>query len=159
MAIYYSMNINNQNLILRDLCASDYYKNYLDLLGQLSKIDKNEIKFEDFLYFINSLEERNVVFIIENKNTEEIVACATVYIENKIIHNMGKVCHVEDVVVDKSMRGTGLGKILMGFIQEYANKMRCYKTILDCTEENIGFYEKCGFKTNGVQMALYHSSL
>lgn len=159
MVIYYSLDINSQNLILRDLCINDYYKNYLDLLGQLSKIDKEQIKFEDFLKFVNDLEERNVVFIIENKNTEQIVACATVFIENKIIRNMGKVCHVEDVVVDKSMRGTGLGKILMGFIKEYANKMGCYKTILDCSEHNVGFYEKSGFTRNGAQMALYNSSL
>lgn len=157
MAIYYSMQINNETLILRDLCFSDYYKNYFDLLGQLSKVDKEQITYEDFLDFVTNIDERNKVFIIENKNTDQIVACATVFIENKIIRNMGKVCHVEDVVVDNSMRGSGLGKMLMGFIQEYANNMGCYKTILDCSQHNVGFYEKCGFKNNGVQMALYHS--
>ena len=66
---------------------------------------------------------------------------------------------VEDVVIDNSMRGTGMGKILMDFIKDYSHKMSCYKIILDCSEHNIGFYEKCGFKINCTQMALYHSSL
>jgi glucosamine-phosphate N-acetyltransferase len=159
MTIYYSLDLNNETFVLRDLCVDDYSKNYLDLLGQLSKIDKEQVKFQDFLDFINELNERNKVFIIENKDTDKIIACATVFIENKIIHNMGKVCHVEDVVVDNSMRGTGMGKILMGFVNEYANKMGCYKTILDCAQHNVVFYEKCGFKNNGFQMSLYHSSL
>lgn len=28
----------------------------------------------------------------------------------------------------------------------------CYKVILDCSEENASFYEKCGLSRNGVQM-------
>lgn len=157
MAIYSSMEINNQCLVLRDISLEDYHKNYLDLLGQLSKIDKEQISVQDFFNFINELNERNKVFIIENRTSDKIIACATVIIENKLIRNMGRACHVEDVVVDNSMRGLGMGKILMNFINEYATKMGCYKTILDCAEHNIVFYEKCGFKSHGVQMALYHS--
>lgn len=159
MTIHNSFFLRNETFILRDLCANDYYNNYLDLLGQLSKIDKDQIHFSEFCNFVNDLQERNKVFIIENKTTEKIVACATILIENKIIHNMGKVCHVEDVVVDNSVRGTGIGKILMDFVKTYSNQLGCYKIILDCSEYNVGFYEKCGFKVNGAQMALYHSSL
>jgi len=159
MTIYHSFVLSDEPFILRDLSANDYYNNYLDLLAQLSKIDKDLIHFSEFSNFINDLEERNKVFIIENKNTKQVVGCATILIEYKIIHNMGKVCHVEDVVIDNCMRGTGMGKILMDFIKDYSHKMGCYKIILDCSEHNIGFYEKCGFKINGTQMALYYSSL
>jgi len=31
----------------------------------------------------------------------------------------------------------------------------CYKIILDCSEKNVPFYEKCGFKKKEVQMAFY----
>jgi len=110
MTIYTTIDVNNQVFILRDLCVEDYFKNYFDLLGQLSKIDKEQINLDDFSNLVNTLEERNKIFIIENKNNQQIVACATVIIEHKIIHNMGKVCHVEDVVVDNSMRGLGIGK-------------------------------------------------
>tara|TARA_B100000768_G_C11038700_1_gene273264 strand:+ start:433 stop:573 length:141 start_codon:yes stop_codon:yes gene_type:complete len=31
----------------------------------------------------------------------------------------------------------------------------CYKSILNCSEKNIGFYEKCGYKFKEVSMAKY----
>ena len=36
-----------------------------------------------------------------------------------------------------------------------AERMGCYKVILDCSEENQPFYEKCEFKRKEVQMARY----
>jgi len=35
----------------------------------------------------------------------------------------------------------------------------CYKIILDTSEKNVGFYQKSGFVTKEVQMALYKSKL
>jgi hypothetical protein len=32
----------------------------------------------------------------------------------------------------------------------------CYKSILDCSEANEGFYVKCGFKRAGLEMAHYY---
>ena len=34
----------------------------------------------------------------------------------------------------------------------------CYKVILDCSADNQGFYEKCGYEYKGVQMAYYKPS-
>jgi glucosamine-phosphate N-acetyltransferase len=31
----------------------------------------------------------------------------------------------------------------------------CYKIILDCSEKNVQFYEKCGFKKKEVEMVWY----
>ena len=33
-----------------------------------------------------------------------------------------------------------------------AKNVGCYKAILDCSEANKPFYEKCGYKVAGVQM-------
>lgn len=33
--------------------------------------------------------------------------------------------------------------------------MGCYKVILDCSEDNVRFYERCGFVRKEVQMAAY----
>ena len=35
---------------------------------------------------------------------------------------------------------------------EMAKQNGCYKVILDCSESNVGFYEKCGFDNKGYQM-------
>jgi hypothetical protein len=35
---------------------------------------------------------------------------------------------------------------------EFSKAAGCYKTILDCSEDNVPFYEKCGLKKKEVQM-------
>lgn len=37
----------------------------------------------------------------------------------------------------------------------YARCRGCYKVILDCSEANAPFYEKCGLQRKEVQMAQY----
>ena len=74
--------------------------------------------------------------------------------ETKLIHNFGRVAHIEDVVVDKSMQGYGLGKKLLEIAKKESKD--CYKIILDCSSENVGFYKKCGFEWKGNQLALYN---
>ena len=37
------------------------------------------------------------------------------------------------------------------------NHVKCYKTILDCSAENVQFYEKCGFGAKEIQMAKYYT--
>ena len=55
------------------------------------------------------------------KNSKKIVGSITVLIEEKLIHNFGKVAHIEDVVVDESMRGFGLGKKLLEIAESFVN--------------------------------------
>lgn len=35
------------------------------------------------------------------------------------------------------------------------DNLGCYKILLDCSEDNVKFYEKCGFKKKEVQMVKY----
>ena len=37
-----------------------------------------------------------------------------------------------------------------------AERVGCYKSILDCSDTNEGFYVKCGFRRAGLQMAHYY---
>lgn len=83
-----------------------------------------------------------------------IVGCSTIMIEDKIIHEGGKVGHIEDVVVNNDYRGKGIGKLLINHCVDIGRKIGCYKIILDCDKDNTRFYEKCGFKPHGVCMRL-----
>ncbi|GAH34488.1 unnamed protein product, partial [marine sediment metagenome] len=121
----------------------------IKLLGQLTTVgnpNHNNIKpsIYDNIY---------VATIIHNKK-EIIIGCVTILIEDKIIHNGGKVGHIEDVVVSNDYRGKGIGKIIINHCVALAKESGCYKVILDCNEENTKFYEKCGFKTHGVCMRI-----
>jgi glucosamine-phosphate N-acetyltransferase len=87
--------------------------------------------------------------------TNTIIATGTIILEPKFIHNNGTVGHIEDIVVDKDKNGLGIGKKLIDELVNIAINNGCYKVILNCSETNIGFYEKAGFKTKDRQMALY----
>ena len=87
---------------------------------------------------------------------EKIVGSTTLFIEQKFIHNGGKVGHIEDVVVSKEFEGRGIGMKLVVSLLEKAEAMNCYKTILDCKKELIPFYERIGFKQESNQMRYNH---
>jgi glucosamine-phosphate N-acetyltransferase len=58
--------------------------------------------------------------------------------------------HIEDVCVSASRRRQGLGKRL---IQHLIGEARdCYKITLDCSDENVPFYEACGLERRGNQL-------
>jgi glucosamine-phosphate N-acetyltransferase len=86
----------------------------------------------------------------------KIIACATFLIESKLIRNGSQIMHIEDIVVDKSNRGRGLGIDIVKLLVEKSKTMGCYKVILNCSDEYIDFYKKNGFITKGCHMAIYH---
>ena len=45
-----------------------------------------------------------------------------------------------------------MGEALISHCKEYAGRWECYKVILDCSQDNVSFYEKCGFRTVSVGM-------
>lgn len=143
--------------LLRYINSSDYSKDYLLLLKQLTIIEPENINQREFNYFLDTLNSKHNIIVIENLNTNKIIGTITLFIEYKIIHNMGSVCHIEDLVVDSTFRGYGIGKKLIEKVIEYSKQMKCYKTILDCSDKNVDFYKKNGkFEINGNYMVLYH---
>ena len=125
-------------------------------MKQLSQVDYNLINYNIFEQFINSLHDKHQIIVIENIKTNMIIGTITILIETKIIHNMRNVCHIEDLVVEKIFNGLGIGKLLLSEANKYAIKSNCYKSILDCSNDNIAFYVKNKFECKGNQMALYH---
>ena len=85
-----------------------------------------------------------------------VVGTGAVIVERKFIHNMGLVGHIEDIAVARNQQGKKLGLRIIQALDYVAEKVGCYKAILDCSEANEGFYVKCGFKRAGLQMAHYY---
>jgi glucosamine-phosphate N-acetyltransferase len=136
----------------RKIEYSDYHKRYFDLLSQLTVAPVcNQDDFDSFVY---DLTDNHIIFVLEN-DQNRIIASGTVLIEQKLIRNMGKVAHIEDIVVDKESNGKGIGKKLINKLTEYAKEQGCYKVILDCRDNVVPFYEKCGFVKKESEMALY----
>lgn len=140
---------------IRELETNDYELGYLNVLSDLTKV--GTISKTEWLnqYRIISSNPFIQIWVIHDTVDNQIVGTATLLIEPKFIHNCGLVGHIEDVVLKKSTQGTGLGKQIVTFLAEKAKLRGCYKVILDCTKETIGFYEKCGFTVKNTQMAVY----
>lgn len=61
----------------------------------------------------------------------------------------GKILHLEDLIVSKSMRGTGLGTALLDEVIKYGHHLgvkRINWEVIDWNEKAITFYEKKGAK-------------
>jgi glucosamine-phosphate N-acetyltransferase len=137
----------------RLLTKNDFNKGFLKLLEQLTtvgEISKNDLTKRFFEILKN---KNHIVYVLEQN--KKIVSCATLFIEPKFIHECGLVGHIEDVVVDKMCRGQNLGKKIIKFLTSEAERLGCYKIILDCSEKNVGFYEKCEYIKKGAYMAKY----
>ena len=117
------------------------------LLNQLKKIDLNKIDYKEaWSNFISNTGSNSIVGVYNKK----IVAYGSIVVENKI---RGEVAgHIEDIVVDTSVRGKMLGVKLVKELVEIGKNLGCYRITLFCDKKLIKFYERNGFKVNNVIM-------
>ncbi|PIO68223.1 acetyltransferase, GNAT family [Teladorsagia circumcincta] len=80
-----------------------------------------------------------------NFSNGRVVGAATLVIEWKFIHQAGCRGRVEDVVVDKDMRGKKMGALLNRVLVGLAKKVGVYKLSLECKDSLIPFYELYGY--------------
>ena len=143
--------MNSNQFIFRKLEESDYHKNYLQLLSQLTQV--GNITPVDFSKILGKIQSQ--IWVFEDSQANKIVASASILLEQKIIHGGGIVAHLEDVVVDEEYRGNQLGQKLIANIVEKARESGAYKIIADCKPELLSFYSKNGFEKRGEQIAIY----
>jgi dTDP-glucose pyrophosphorylase/GNAT superfamily N-acetyltransferase len=128
----------------------------LSVLGQLSDVgkpDRNELM--DLIRRSNSqIDQINKKYILVLRYEDQIVGTGSLLVEQKLTHNMGKVGHIEDVVVDLQYRGLGLARQMIELLICMAQDNNCYKVILDCSDDLIGFYGKMGFEKSANTMRL-----
>ena len=120
------------------------------LLNQLKKIDISDLDLDNsWDKFMQNNSSNSIVGIIDNK----IIAYGSIIIENKI---RGEVAgHIEDIVVDKEVRGKMIGVKLINELIEIGKKNNCYRITLFCKENLINFYSRSGFEVNSISMKKY----
>ena len=136
---------------IRRLEVSDLEGNFyqtpenLTIVGDLS--EKGKIVFDEITN--NSVYN---IFIAEHE--DKVVGTITLLLERKFIHQGGLVGHIEDVATDEEFEGRGVGSHLVDYAIKHAKEKGCYKVILDCSEENVSFYEKRGLRKHEVGMRI-----
>lgn len=99
----------------------------------------------------NILDNKDIVYYVVEQYGY-IVGVASIIIINKLLRGGNRVGLIEDVAVSKSAGSRGIGSMLIEKLKDIAIERGCYKIVLNCSEENIGFYKKCDFYQNGVEM-------
>ncbi|KAG7580089.1 hypothetical protein FFLO_00060 [Filobasidium floriforme] len=144
------------HIVVRPLARDDHANAHIQLLSTLTVApdlspETYEARFDAML----ASPETYFVLVFAHKETGKILASASLMVELKFLRDAGKVGHIEDVVVDPECKGQSLGKIMIQGLSELGMQRGCYKVILDCDAKNAGFYEKCGYRNVGVEMAIY----
>jgi glucosamine-phosphate N-acetyltransferase len=133
-------------LLFRHLRNDDYLF-YLSLIRDFRDTTFTE---EQFCSTLDTMVQTSDIIVIEEAG--ELIACGTLLYETKLIHNISKVGHIEDVCIKKEHRGKQLGKKLITYMTELAKEKGCYKVTLYCEDSNVEFYKKCNFNCVGNQM-------
>ena len=150
---------SEESFRIRRLSLSDVLEgNFLNVLAELTTVQTSQspLSKETLTKKFESLDlSRHHIIVLVRSSDDRVVGAGTLLIEEKFIHGCGRVGHIEDIVVSKDARGGGFGRKLIDYLINVAQESNCYKVILDCDEQNVAFYEKCGMVKKGVQMALY----
>jgi glucosamine-phosphate N-acetyltransferase len=138
--------IKDKELIFRLIERKDL-KVVFPLLNQLTIIDhSSRDKDKCWDKFIYNNASTSIVGIYKNK----IIAYGSIIIENKI--RGGSSGHIEDIIVDKSVRGKNIGVKLIEELIKIGKSKDCYRITLFCKKSLINFYNKNGFNEDYIAM-------
>lgn len=138
-----------------DIEIDKIIKQYILLLSELTKTTM--LSKDAFMNNLSEISNIGCIYVCYNRenNKINIIATGTIIFEPKISRNGSYVGHIEDIVVDIKYRSLGIANKIIEKLFYLANEKNCYKVILNCNEKLTTFYEKNGFKKNGIQMSVY----
>lgn len=134
----------------RRLQRDDFNKGFLELLNQLAPVKDFSKEFFDKIF--NDFEKTPQKHVFVSEHNGKIVCSGTLLLERKFFFNGANFGHIEDIVVDKSWRGKGVGLQLIEKLKEDGKENNCVRLVLDCVDDKKDFYVKCGFYRKGNQM-------
>lgn len=133
-------------VLIRKIKGSDY-DNFLALINGFRPTTFTR---EDFIAALKRMNKNTEIWVIEHEG--KLIGSASLVIEQKFIHNMAKLGHIEEMTIKEEFRHQGLGKMIIEKIIQRARENGCYKITLNCTEDMKHFYEVCGLEKAGIQM-------
>ena len=138
--------MNDVNFFVREIKKTDM-PDVIELLQSMSEFKPAETDYASIWdEFVHQTNAYSLVAIIKNT----IVGYGSVVIGKNI--RGGKIGYIEDIVSHSNYRQKGIGKNIVEALFDKAKADGCYKVALQCSENNIKFYEKCKYKLNGVSM-------
>lgn len=117
--------------------------------GPTTKYDETE------LAAILQNEQTPVFVFADDSGVRGHAFCMLQTHENDRVLTKIKTLYIDDICVDESARGTGIGSALYAHVLQYAREIDCYNVTLNVWTCNPGaqaFYEKCGMKPQKIGM-------
>jgi len=152
-------NAIHQDLHIRPLASTDYGRGHLPVLSVLSQVtDPGEAAWQAQFAAMRAAPETYFSLVILDRATDTIIGVGTLFVERKFMRGLGRAGHIEDIAVDKQQQGKKVGLRIINALTYISETIGCYKTILNCSDSNIPFYEKCGFVKKENEMAKYSES-
>ncbi|KAH8764072.1 glucosamine 6-phosphate N-acetyltransferase [Hyaloscypha finlandica] len=141
--------------IARPLQRTDFNEGHLDVIRDLAYVGDitEDLWIERFDLMRNCKGTYYVVVIVdENRVGGKIVGTGTLMVEKKFLFKLATQGHIEDIAIKSDQQGKKLGLRLIEALDYVAEKVGCYKNILDTSEGKEGFYNKCGYEKAGSEM-------
>lgn len=126
-------------LQIRPLASTDYRRGHLSVLAELTVVtDPGEAPWVDQFNAQKAAPGTYYTLVVLERATDRIVGVGCVFVERKFLRGLGKVGHIEDIAVDKTVQGKKIGLRVIDALTRISEDVGCYKTILNCSDKNIG---------------------
>lgn len=130
--------------IIKELLYQDVSDDLLDILCDAFKHPKISLMAAKSRFKRRQASNIFMFGIFEN---DKLIGTASAIIELKLfMEEKPYIAHIEDVAIHRDYRGFGYGKKLIDYIIKFCKSKDCYKIVLFCSNDNIKFYKKCGFR-------------
>lgn len=140
--------MSNNTYNIRKLCINDYDQYY----PLINEFRKTEFTNDQFIEFLNNIPNNINIWVILDNNI--IIGTATLIYEPKLIFNITKLAHIEDVCILPTYRNNKVGSILIKYLIKIAKADNCYKITLTCSEKVSKFYLSNEFEKRGIQCSI-----
>jgi glucosamine-phosphate N-acetyltransferase len=138
----------SDELTIRELTVADLDNGFLEALSSLSDVGLTP---EEAIPFFQERLAAGVRTYVACAGVE-VVGTASLLLERKFLHRGGLVAHIEDVAVRRDLQRHGVGTQLIRHVTEEACRLGCYKVILNCFDDRVGFYTRLGYRLHDCGM-------
>jgi len=119
----------------------------LKLYNQLNNSNTVSFTIKEADKIWKKIEKSNIKYFLAKEKSKILGSCYICIIPN-LTYNGKSIGFIENLIVNETNRGRGIGKKLMEMAIEYARENDCYKVVLQSglnREEAHLFYNKMGF--------------
>lgn len=137
---------------IRELRENDLLNGFFESLENLREVGELKKDLKRAKEMLGKITSQGTHVFVAVKDDGEVIGSLSLLVEQKFLRNGAKAGHIEDVATRKGYEGMGVGSALVQKAIDEAKKEGCYKVILDCSEDNVAFYENNGFRRNEIGM-------